>query len=130
MTTQKQNGFSLIEVIVALMILSVGVLAMGASTGHIMAQIQASQLRTERVALVRQAAETLRGTAYGSIENVCSAASTTFGTEHFDLDCIVTQPANNLKRVDLVSVGPGFQAGRLVASVQDTFAISISEPVQ
>lgn len=131
MTTDTQpGGFSLIEVIVALMILSVGILAMGASTGHVLSQVQMSQLRTERVSIVRQAAETLRGTSFASLENACASASTTFGTDHFALSCTVSQPATNLKRVALVSVGPGFRDGKLVSSLPDTFAISISDPAQ
>lgn len=130
MTTQDQsNGFTLIEVIVAMMILSVGILAMGASTGHILTQIQMSELRTERVAVVRQAAETLRSADFNSVENVCAAASTTFGTEHYDLSCTVWQGAQHVKRVELISVGPGFVNGKRSAATADTFAISVSEPL-
>lgn len=130
MTTPTQpDGFTLIEVIVALMVLSVGILAMGASTGHVLTQIQMSELRTERVAVVRQAAETLRSADFHSVENVCAAASTTFGTEHYDLSCTVWQNAQHVKRVDLISVGPGFVDGKFVTSVPDTFAISVSEPL-
>lgn len=131
MTTDSQpNGFSLIEVIFALLILSVGILAMGASTGHVMAQIQASELRTERMGAVRQAAETLRGTAWGSLENACSNASQNFGTDHYSVSCTVQLPAGNLKEVTLVTVGPGFRNGHFVSTVADTFAISIANPVQ
>lgn len=131
MTKETQpSGFSLIEVIFALMILSVAILAMGASTGHVMAQIQASELRTERMGAVRQAAETLRGTAWGSLETVCQAANQDFDTDHYDVQCSVQLAAEDLKRVDLVTVGPGFRNGRFAATVADSFAISIASPVQ
>jgi prepilin-type N-terminal cleavage/methylation domain-containing protein len=130
MTTPTQpDGFTLIEVIVALMVLSVGILAMGASTGHVLTQIQMSELRTERVAVVRQAAETLRSADFHSVESVCAAASTNFGTEHYDLSCMVWQNSQHVKRVELISVGPGFVDGKLATSIADTFAISVSEPL-
>lgn len=129
-TTMHESGFSLIEVIVAMLILSVGILAMGASTGHVMAQIQASELRTERMGAVRQAAEMLRGTEWGSLENACQAAGETFGTDHYDLACDVQLVSGNLKQVNLVTAGPGFRDGRFDTTVADTFAISIANPVQ
>jgi prepilin-type N-terminal cleavage/methylation domain-containing protein len=129
-TATRQPGFSLVEVIIAMMILSVGILAMGASTGHVMAQIQAAELRTERMGAVRQAAETLRGTSWDSLEQACANAGTTFGSRNYTLSCSVHQPSNNLKEITLVTVGPGFQGARFTTTVADTFAISIARPVQ
>lgn len=126
---RQSSGFTLVEVIVALFILSVGLLAMGASTGHVMAQIQSAELKTERIAAIRQAAETLRSTGWSSLENACSADPYT-STDHFDVSCSVTTPYSDLKRVRVITSGPGFRSGRLQPSVADTFALNISEPVQ
>ena len=125
----QRSGFSLVEVIIAMMILSVGILAMGASTGHVMAQIQASELRTERMGAVREAAETLRGTAWGSLESTCSSVPDNFGTDHYTVRCSVQRPSTNLKLVQLITTGPGFLSGKFTTSVADTFAISIANPV-
>jgi prepilin-type N-terminal cleavage/methylation domain-containing protein len=125
----RQAGFSLIEVIVAMMILSIGILAMGASTGHVMAQIQAAELRTERMGAVRETAETLRGTAWASLESTCAGDMSGFGTEHYTVSCSVLQPSSNLKVIQLVTVGPGFEAGKFTTTVADTFAISMANPV-
>lgn len=122
-------GFSLVEVIIAMMILSIGILAMGASTGHVMAQIQAAELRTERMSAVREAAETLRGTQWTSLESVCSSAPAGFGTEHYTVSCSVLRPSGNLKVVQLITSGPGFESGKFNSTVADTFAISIANPV-
>lgn len=123
----QRSGFSLVEVMVALVILSIGVLAMGASTGYIMTQIRASELRTERMTAVRQTAETLRSTPWTSLEGTCGNEGFTVGA--FIVKCTVLQPQANLKRVELVSTGPGYREGRLMAVVPDTFAISIAQPV-
>lgn len=123
------SGFSLVEVMVAMIILTVGVLALGASTGHVMAQIQASDLRTERMTVVRQATETLRGTAWDALETACAGALPGVGTGHYSVSCTVAQPATNLKWVELVTTGPGFQGGQYVPSVMESTSISIAEPV-
>ncbi len=123
----RRAGFSLVELIIALLILSVAILAMGASTGHVMAQIQAAELRTERMSAVRGAAEVLRGTAWGSLTTVCQSGSDDFGTDHYTVSCTVTQPSTNLQVVQLVTVGPGFVAGKFTTTVADTFAISIAQ---
>ena len=128
-TIRQPQGFSLVEVIVALMILSVGVLAMGASTGHVMAQIQASELRTERMIAFREAAETLRSTAFTQINTACSNASQNFGTENYTMRCISDRLDNNLWELVLITEGPGFRRGQFTTTVTDTFAITIARPV-
>ncbi len=130
MTTRTARpGFSLVEVIIAMLILSVGVLAMGASTGFVMNQIQASQLRSERTAAVRQTTEILGGTAWGSLESVCTNAdANTFVTGNYNVRCEVSA-TGNLKRVRLITSGPSFVAGRFQPVHVDTFVVSLAQPV-
>ena len=90
-------GFSLVEVIVAIFILSVGVLAMGMSTGHVMAQIQAAELRTERMTAFREAAEILRSTDWDTLETTCSNAGSSLDSDHYSVSCSVSQPEPDLK---------------------------------
>ncbi len=121
-----RSGFSIIELLVALLILSVGILAMGGSTGYIMSQIRLSQVRTERMTAVREAAEIIRGTEWNGISGLC--ADSTFHMNDFDVSCSVTSAAGNLLRVQLVSSGPGYQAGRFLPDVEETVAIAIAQP--
>ena len=122
-----QSGFSLVELIVALVMLSAGILSMGASTGYIMNQIRLSELRSERMAAVRQAAEIIRGTTWSSVGQLC--ADSTFQLEQYVVSCRVTTPATTLHRVELVSAGPGYEGGRFVQGVVETFAISLAQPI-
>lgn len=124
--TTSRDGFSLVEVIIALLILSFGILAMGASTGFIMAQIRAAELRTERMTAVRQAAETLRGVPWDNLTTTCAHEVFTVGA--YDVTCSVTQPGSTLRRVQLVSTGPGYSDGQLRTGVAETFAISLPQP--
>lgn len=130
MTEQNQrSGFSLVEVIVAMMILSVALLAMGASTGHVMAQIQSSGLRTERMQAVRQASEVLRSTDWAVLETRCTSGFADIDTAPFTVACTVAQPTSTLKRIEVVTSGPGYRNGGMVLSQVDTFVISIAQPL-
>jgi prepilin-type N-terminal cleavage/methylation domain-containing protein len=124
-----RDGFSLIEVIVALVILTVGVLAMGASTGYVMTQVRAAELRTDRMTAIHQVTERLRAVPWDNLETACGGQS--FAAAGFTVSCTVSTPpgANNLKRVQLVSIGPGFSAGRREQSVADTMTIGIARPI-
>jgi prepilin-type N-terminal cleavage/methylation domain-containing protein len=121
----QRDGFSLIEVIVAMMILTVGILAMGASTGYVLNQVRASELRTDRVVAVRQAAEILRSEPWNSLLSGCGSAVDvdTGGRYTVTYQCPSVQ--GNLARVHLISVGPGYAAGRLTPIVEDTTVINI-----
>lgn len=124
----RQAGFSIVEVIFALMILSFGILAMGASTGYVMRQVQASDLRSERVAAIRAASERIRGTDWDALDAAfCATAPAT--TDHYTVTCSVST-RNRIKRVRLITTGPGFRDGRFVTEMTETFALSLAQPVQ
>lgn len=125
-TDPRSGGFSLVEVIVAIFILSVGILAMGVSTGHVMAQIQAAELRTERMNAFRESAEILRSYGWANLDAACSNAGSILGTEHYTVSCSVAQPEQDLRVVTFVASGPGFQAGHFTTTMADTFSISIA----
>ena len=129
MTMQNgaRQGFSLVELIIALVILTFGILGMGVSTGYIMNQIRLSELRSGRMAAVRQAAEIIRGTTWSDVPVLC--ADSTFRLEDYVVTCQVSTPAATLQRIQLVSVGPGYLDGHMASGVADTFAISVAQPM-
>jgi len=119
-----KDGFSLIEVIVAIVILSVGILAMGASTGYVLNQVKASELRSDRMIAVRQASEELRAIDFNDLGAACGNQSFQIG--RYAVTCSIQMAQPNLARVQLISTGPGFAQGRLSASVPDTTVINIA----
>lgn len=119
-----RDGFSLIEVIVAMVILSVGLLAMGASTGYVLSQVKASELRSDRMIAVRQASEELRAIDFDDLGAACTGQ--TFNIGRYSVTCSVQASQLNLARVQLISTGPGFANRRLTASVPDTTVINIA----
>lgn len=124
----RREGFSLIEVIIAMLILSVGVLAMGGATGYVLSQVRASQLRTDRMTAVHEVTERLRAVDWDDLEAAC--AGTPFSVPPYTVSCQVSRPpgSNNLKRVDLISTGPGYRAGR-VQAVADTMMMGVARPL-
>jgi prepilin-type N-terminal cleavage/methylation domain-containing protein len=121
-----RDGFGLIEVIIAMLILTVGVLAMGASTGFILKQVRASELRTERMLNVRGAAERLHSVDWLTLPAVCQSA--VISTERYSVDCEVTV-AGNLARIRLISTGPGYVGGKLRTNAVETTMMSIARPI-
>lgn len=120
-----RDGFSLVEVVVALVVLTVGVFAMAASTGYITTQIKIAELRTERMTAVHQAAETLRSVDWDYLATTCDTASYVAGS--FAVTCNATT-SGDLTTVTLVSTGPGWKAGAWDTALPDTFQITIAEP--
>ena len=119
------EGFSLVELMVALVILSVGMLALAATTGYLITQVQVSNLRTERATAVQQVVEELRATPFDNIASRAQGSAQTVGD--FDVWWRVSTPASNLKRVRVYTEGPGYNAGTGWTQVrQDSFSISLA----
>ena len=133
MTKSTPNpGFSAVEVILGLLILSVAILAMGASTSRAMAQIQASEFRTERMEAIRTASESLRTSAstpegWANLADECTT-DPYVSTGNFDVTCVVSA-TSEVTRVMLITDGPAFIDGSFRQSVRDSlFSISLSKP--
>ncbi len=122
--TGLKDGFSLIEMIVALVILSVGLLAMGASTGYVLNQVRASELRSDRMIAVRQASEELRAIDFDDLGAACAGQAFQIG--RYSVTCSVQLARPTLARVQMVSTGPGFAQGRVAASVSETTVINVA----
>lgn len=120
-------GFSLLEVLIAMLFLSVGILAMGISTVYVLRLVHHSALTTEREVAVQEVSEQLRATDWSALENTCS--SNTYNVGRFTITCAATRPYNLLKKVELVSVGPGYVAGEGSDAVADTTALVLAKPV-
>lgn len=122
-----REGFSLVEVIVSMMILSVGILAMGSSTGYVLSQVRLAGFMTERNVAVREVSEQLRAIDWSNLESECS--SNTFTVGDYTVTCTTEQQAVHLMKVNLVSVGPGYVSGDMAPEVSDTTAMVLAEPM-
>lgn len=117
------GGFTLVELMVALVILTVGVLGLASSTVWAVRQSTLSELAVERSTAVQAVVEQLRAADYTRL----TAGQDSVG--RFDVAWTVT-PGSRSKLVTVVTVGPGLAshgAGMpaLTAEVTDTFAYRI-----
>lgn len=125
---ESRSGLSLVELIVAMMVLTVGILGMAAGTGWMIRTVDLSRLDTERAVALQAGVEAVRGTPY---QNVDSGQRT---EGHFAISWSVVEQTHNGKHVELVIVGPGRQPGStgprpaITRSVADTLYYWMSRP--
>lgn len=116
------GGFSMIEVIVAMMILTIGVLGLAGTTAYIIRQVTLGDLMTERSAAFQTIIDRLQSLPY---DNVTSGADT-IGV--FAISWTSTNSGPQNKIVEMITVGPGL-GGALVPTNDpqaiDTFTFRV-----
>jgi len=121
----REGGFTLVEVLVALIILTVGVLGLAGTTALAVRQVTLSDITTERAAALQSVIERLRSMDYDNI----TAGSDSIG--HFAASWTVTAGQRSVT-VHIVTVGPGLSSGSgmpgLKGQVADTFDYRIVRP--
>lgn len=122
-----RGGFSLVEIIAAIMILSTGLLAMAASMTFVSAQLRSTAFDTQRNFARQQAVEQLRGTFFADLTSNTSGIA----VGRYNVRWNVTTPAgtNAVRRVAVITTGPAYRAGQGSRSVvADTAVIEIVSP--
>lgn len=121
----RRGGFSLIEVIVALMVLSIGILGMAAGAGWMVRVAHYGELETRRSTALQSAVESVRAQPFDQI----ATNSEDFGEFTVSWDPITTTP--NSRTIQFVVVGPGRSPAAgggmpsVGQSVADTFTYTI-----
>lgn len=125
MTPRSRAGFTLVEVIVALIILTIGVLGLAGTTALAVRQVTLADITSERSAALQSAIEGLRRMPYADVAN----GSDSIG--RFDVSWTVSE-TQRTKTVRIVTVGPGLGSGAgmpgLRGNVADTFVYRIARP--
>lgn len=121
-----RGGFSLIEVIVALIVLTIGVLGMAATTAFVVRQTTGADMRTNRTVALQTVVERLRAMPWDSVGNGSDVVG------RFDVDWVSFDDGLT-KQVTIVTVGPGLTAvegvgPRFSDQVADTFVYRIIRP--
>ncbi|MBT8337539.1 MAG: hypothetical protein KJO11_13110 [Gemmatimonadetes bacterium] len=119
------GGFTIIELIVALLVFTIGVLGLAATTSFVVRQTTLSEITTERAAAVQQVVERLKATDYDNV----SAGSDDVGP--FAVLWTVST-GNRSKMVLIKTTGPGLVTGSgtpsLQSNVEEFFAYRIVQP--
>jgi prepilin-type N-terminal cleavage/methylation domain-containing protein len=117
-----RGGFSMVEVIVAIMVLAIGVVGLAGTTAYIVRQITLADLMTERSAAFQTIIDRLQSQPYANV---------TSGTDSigvFRIRWTSTDDGPQNKIVQLITVGPGL-GGALVPTNDpqdtDTFTFRI-----
>jgi prepilin-type N-terminal cleavage/methylation domain-containing protein len=119
------NGFSLVEIVVAVMVLSVGMLAMAASTGYVSSQIRNSSFTSQRVAAREQVIEQLRATPFDLVTTQATAQA----VGRFNMTWTVTSPNNFMKQIIVIASGPAYRLGSGArTTVVDSVYVTVARP--
>jgi prepilin-type N-terminal cleavage/methylation domain-containing protein len=120
--TPPPGGFTLVELVIAVIILSFGVLGLAGTTALVVRQVTLADVNTERAAAQQEVIERLRSTSTSTI----STGNTTVGS--FTVTWAVTDSSTYGKTVRVITTGPGLSktsaatTPRLVGTVADTFS--------
>lgn len=122
-----RGGFSLVEIIAAIMILSTGLLAMAASMTYVSAQLNSTAFDTQRTLARQQVIEQLRGTFFDNLTTDATGVS----VGRYNVRWTVTTPAGvgAARRVSVITEGPAYRASQgSRVTVTDTATIEIVSP--
>jgi prepilin-type N-terminal cleavage/methylation domain-containing protein len=122
----KSDGFSLVEVVVAILVLSFGLLAMAASTGYVASQLRSTTWDAKRNLARQQVIEQLRATVFANVTT--NTTGQTIGP--YTVRWNVTNASNALRRVQLITTGPAFRQSsrRTMSTIVDTASFTIASP--
>ena len=124
----KRGGFSLVELVVAVIILAVGVLGLAGTTALVVRQVSMADVNTERSAAFQAAIEQIRAMPYANV----STGSRTVGS--FSVTWSVVDSTIHTKTVRVLTNGPGLAAApggglpTMMPNVQDTFSFLVLRP--
>jgi prepilin-type N-terminal cleavage/methylation domain-containing protein len=122
---KNQDGFSLVEVVIAIMVLSFGLLAMAASTGYVATQLRSTTFDTQRNLARQRVAEQLRSTVFANV--VSNTTGQAVG--RYTIRWNVTNVNVAQRRVQIITAGPAYRAGQGArTTVTDTATIMILSP--
>ena len=123
-----RGGFTMVEVIIAIVILAFGLLGMAGTTAVLVRQITLSDVATKRNAAQQTVIERLRAADWENLSTTYASGTETIGP--YEVSWTVTSPSNQWGELEVVTVGPGLGRGTggfpmLTDNVADTFTYRI-----
>ena len=122
-TANSGRGFTMVEIIVALVILTVGVMALGLLSGQFNRQTNISDMAVERASALQAAVEELRGTPFDDV------AAGSFTYDDYDVSWVLASSSTTYKELTITTVGPGMKDGSADPLVSETFTYRV-KPVE
>jgi prepilin-type N-terminal cleavage/methylation domain-containing protein len=134
-----RDGFSIVELIIALVILTVGMLALAAGSGYTTVEVRTSALRTQRTAAVASVVEQLRSrafdtVAFDSLHALARSSAQKVGSDSVWYDLAADQVVGGVtytRKVTVYAKGPRYQPhGGWTSTSVDTFVTVIFRPIR
>lgn len=125
LATDARAGFTMIEIIIAIVILTIGLLGLAGSTGYLVRTVTLGDLLTERTFASQTIIDRLQSLPYA---NVVDGADT-IGVFAVAWDAEDDGPQSKILTV--VTIGPGLSPGgmgNLAPAVADTFVFRVLRP--
>jgi prepilin-type N-terminal cleavage/methylation domain-containing protein len=128
MMARRREGFTIVEVIVAMMVLAFGVLGLAGTTAYIVRQVTLADIMTERSAALQTAVERVQSMNWDSVD----AGSDSVGIYGVEWTSALAGP--QLKEVTIITYGPGLETSSdnpypvLTQQVADTFSFRVVRP--
>lgn len=124
---RNRAGFTMVEVIIAIVILAFGLLGMAGTTALVVRQISLAEVSTERSVALQTTLERLQAIPFDSV------VTGTDSVGIFGVRWQVTAAFDQWKVVDVITTGPGMSRGSggfpmLIGNVPDTFTYRIIKP--
>ena len=120
--TLARDGFTIVELVIAVIILAVGVLGLAGTTALVVRQVTLADVNTERSAALQTVVERLRA---ANTTSLASTGSQTIGS--YAVSWLVTDSSSMSKTVRVITIGPGLSKDTaavvptLGSNVADTF---------
>ena len=125
-TSYANDGFTIVEVLIAIVILAVGMLALATTSIVSTTQVKIADLKTERSIAVQQAVERLRAIPFANVAPLAKADAMEFGS--FIVWWDERESGRYLSTITVYTEGPGYRAGSgWQSAVVDTFVVDITE---
>jgi len=120
-------GFTLVEVIIAIIVLAFGLLGLAGTTALVVRQVNLAEIAHERSLALQSTIEGLRALPFDSVV----AGSDSVGV--FQVRWTVVAPSNQWKAIELITIGPGMSTNSggypvLLNNIPDTFTYRIIRP--
>ncbi len=122
-----RDGFSIVELVVAMLILTVGLLGLAAATGHVIRNTETGRVDTERAQVRQSAVELLRAQADESFDqNLDTADPIEIG--RYEVTWVEIQGGDNSRVFEITIVGPGRGARGAQGNVTSSFEYRVNRP--
>lgn len=114
-----RGGFSLVEVVVAVLVLTVGLLGLAAGTGWVIRSVEVARIETARSAALQSGVERLRSVDF---DDLGSGSETVDG---YEVTWTEVESTNRSRLFEFEVVGPGVgPGGGTFAPIRDDVATS------